>query len=121
MTDVSEGIDLDEIERFVKKWTENPLNSDIIHGLIWMKGSVDSREEVSATLRASQLLALVERVREAEARIEKVREMHRPIDIEPSDTICGECSLQLPNGHFFGKVVEWPCETVKALTEGDKQ
>ena len=73
------------------------------------------------TIGPVEMLAILDRLRKAEARIEKVREMHRPIDIEPSDTICGECSLQLPNGHFFGKVVEWPCETVKALTEGDEQ
>ena len=41
--------------------------------------------------------------------------LHRPVEVEPSDTICGECSFQLPNGRYFGKVVEWPCPTVAAI------
>ena len=47
--------------------------------------------------------------------IAKVEALHRPVEIEPSDTICGECSYQLPNGHYFGKVEEWPCPTIRAL------
>lgn len=46
-----------------------------------------------------------------------IRELHKPIEVEPSDTICRECSFQLSNGHFFGKVVDWPCPTI-ALLEG---
>ena len=46
-----------------------------------------------------------------------IRELHRPVEIEPSDTVCRECSFQLPNGHFFGKVVDRPCPTI-ALLEG---
>ena len=48
---------------------------------------------------------------------QSIRELHRPIEIEPSDTICGECSFRLPNGTYFGKVVDWPCPTL-ALLEG---
>ena len=47
---------------------------------------------------------------------EEVLWQHRPVEVEPSDTICRECSYQLPNGRFFGKVVEWPCPTVEAIT-----
>jgi len=46
-----------------------------------------------------------------------VLDMHEPVDIEPSSTICRECSWQLPNGHFFGKVEEYPCPTVTAITD----
>lgn len=49
------------------------------------------------------------------AAIERVRAIHRPVEIEPSSTICGECSFKLPNGKFFGKVEEWPCPTLAAL------
>lgn len=52
-------------------------------------------------------------------RIEEVRALHYPVSIEPSDTICHECSFQLPNGDFFGKVVEHPCPTINAL-DGDQ-
>ena len=47
--------------------------------------------------------------------------LHRPVEVEPSETICGHCSWQLPNGRFFGKVTEWPCPTVALLnpTEGE--
>lgn len=48
--------------------------------------------------------------------------LHRPVEVEPSETICGHCSWQLPNGRFFGKVTEWPCPTVALLnpTEGGR-
>ena len=49
------------------------------------------------------------------AQLDAVRELHYPVEIEPSDTICGECSYQLPSGSYFGKVVEYPCPTISAL------
>lgn len=49
------------------------------------------------------------------AQIDAAREMHYPVEIEPSDTICGGCSYQLPNGRYLGKVVEYPCPTIRAL------
>ena len=47
--------------------------------------------------------------------------LHRPVEVEPSGTICGHCSWQMPNGRFFGKVTEWPCPTAALLnpTEGE--
>jgi hypothetical protein len=51
------------------------------------------------------------------AAIDAVLALHTPVDIEPSETICHECSWQLPNGQYFGKLVEWPCPTVQALTD----
>ena len=45
----------------------------------------------------------------------QIRKLHHPVEIEPSETICAECSFQLPNGHYFGKVVDYPCQTVKLL------
>jgi len=48
---------------------------------------------------------------------DKIRDLHAPVEIEPSDTICGECSWQLPNGRWFGKVVEYPCPTLLALDD----
>ncbi|MBK0420460.1 hypothetical protein JD276_15655 [Leucobacter sp. CSA1] len=49
------------------------------------------------------------------AALEAVSETHRPVEIEPSGTICHECSFQLPNGRYFGKVTEYPCPTVRAI------
>lgn len=60
---------------------------------------------------------LIARIDQAEAAVERVKALHKPVDVEPSDTICGHCSFQLPNGRFFGKVEEWPCPTVRAITE----
>ena len=60
----------------------------------------------------ASLIAEVERLR---AQIDAAREMHYPVEIEPSDTICGECSYRLPNGRYLGKVVEYPCPTIRAL------
>lgn len=48
---------------------------------------------------------------------DKIRALHAPVEIEPSGTICGECSWQLPNGRWFGKVVEYPCPTLLALDD----
>lgn len=42
---------------------------------------------------------------------------HYPVEVEPSDTICGPCSFQLPNGRFFGKVVEWPCPDMQVIAD----
>lgn len=58
------------------------------------------------------LLDEVERLR---SRIEAVRSLHQPVEVEPSETICGECSYQLPNGRFLGKVEEYPCATRRVL------
>lgn len=49
------------------------------------------------------------------AALRAVLDLHRPVEVEPSDTICGDCSFQLPNGRYFGKVEEWPCPTVRAV------
>lgn len=48
-------------------------------------------------------------------KIQKVKDLHYPVEVEPSDTICAECSFQLPNGQFFGKVVKYPCTTIELL------
>lgn len=56
----------------------------------------------------------------AEAALARVRELHQPVEIEPSGTICGHCSYLLPNGRYFGKVEEWPCPTITALNEETK-
>lgn len=44
-----------------------------------------------------------------------VLDLHKPVEVEPSDTICRECSFQLPNGRYFGRLEEWPCPTVRAV------
>lgn len=46
--------------------------------------------------------------------IARVRSLHYPVEVEPSDTICGECSNRLPNGHYL-PVVDYPCPTLDAL------
>ena len=48
----------------------------------------------------------------------RLLDLHGPVEIEPSETICGQCSFQLPNGAYFGKVEEWPCPTVRVLQSG---
>ena len=58
------------------------------------------------------LMAEIERLR---ARLDAARELHYPVEVEPSDTICGECSYPLPDGQYLVKVVEYPCPTIRAL------
>lgn len=65
-----------------------------------IEGKIQSLEQEYKTLRD---------------RIEMAEALHRPLQIEPSETICAECSFRLPNGRFFGKVVEYPCATKLAL------
>ncbi|MFF0816608.1 hypothetical protein ACFYVR_15875 [Rhodococcus sp. NPDC003318] len=50
-----------------------------------------------------------------DAALDRVRALHRPVEVEPSDTICGECSYRLSNGRYFGKVEDYPCPTIRAL------
>lgn len=57
-------------------------------------------------------------IAELEAAIQRVRDLHVAVEIEPSDTICKECSYRLPTGRYFGKIVEYPCPTIQSL-EGD--
>lgn len=61
--------------------------------------------------------ALITRIRELETTIQRVRDAHVAVEIEPSDTICKECSFRLPTGRYFGKIVEYPCPTIQALEE----
>ena len=53
--------------------------------------------------------------RSLSAKLDKVRTLHYPVEIEPSDTICHECSHQLPSGEYYLKVVEYPCSTLLAI------
>ena len=62
--------------------------------------------------------ALVAEVRRLRAIEQRVRALHRPVDIEPSETICGECSYRVPNGRFQ-PVVDHPCPTIAALDGGE--
>ena len=80
------------------------------------------REAYEAKRAQARREAAVKALREAaddierlRARLDAARELHYPVEIEPSDTICGECSYQLPSGSYFGKVVEYPCPTISAL------
>ena len=76
----------------------------------------DSSPGIGRTLFAIANEAILDR-RTLFAAVDAALELHRPVEIEPSDTICGECSYRLPNGRYFGKVEYWPCATVRAITE----
>ena len=47
----------------------------------------------------------------------EVRALHRPVDVEPSETICAECSPLHGVGvkAFYLPTVEWPCSTIIIL------
>ena len=75
-----------------------------------------ARETDLDLLAIRRLLAEVRRLRAAE---DRVRALHRPVEIEPSDTICGECSYGLRNGRYLPPVVEYPCPTIAALDGGE--
>lgn len=72
------------------------------------KPATDSDLVISASLEDVPALTVALRA---------VLELHKPVDVEPSDTICRECSFQLSSGRYFGRLEEWPCPTVQAITE----
>lgn len=53
----------------------------------------------------------------AESALARVRELHAPVEVEPSDTICAACSHQIGSGSRIRwmPTVEWPCPTIRAL------
>lgn len=46
----------------------------------------------------------------------EAREEHRPVDIEPSDTVCAKCSRRQGDG-TYAETVEWPCALAEAREE----
>ena len=94
---------------------ERDGDGDVESGTLWHAQRDVSRlrnelHQIEALRRKAEI-----RCESLEAQIDAVRELHYPVEIEPSDTICGECSYQLPNGRYLGKVVEYPCPTIRAL------
>lgn len=74
---------------------------------------IEHEEDANAAVDAFNTLpALV-------AMVEAVLGQHRPVEVEPSDTICGGCSNRLPNGRYM-PIVEFPCPTVRALEDARK-
>lgn len=51
--------------------------------------------------------------------LEKVLELHQPVEVEPSDTICKACSNAIGAGDTlrYMPTEEWPCPTVQKLQE----
>lgn len=50
--------------------------------------------------------------------LEKVLELHQPVEVEPSDTICNACSNAIGAGDTLLRYMpteEWPCPTVQAI------
>lgn len=52
------------------------------------------------------------------AAVETVRELHRPVEVEPSETICAECSTLRGQGETarYFPFTEYPCPTVRDIT-----
>lgn len=82
-------------------------------------GTMDGRVATHiATFDPPTALALVARLREAEAKVERVREVHEPIDAmlnpgrhERVVKVCTGC------GTDDGNWQRWPCPTIRALGE----
>ena len=81
----------------------------------------DMRALIAALERQSELIMGLEaEVHAQRQKLEAVKKLHRPISaeclgIEEIDSACAGCSGQLPNGRFVGKVVPYPCPTMRAL------
>lgn len=72
------------------------------------------------TIRHDDLMQVLSRLEQAEQAVARVREVHRPVDVEPSETICHACSTLRGNGDSlrYFPYKEWPCDTIRAL-DGD--
>ena len=73
-------------------------------------------DEAGGDADANLIASAPDRLARMERALRGVLERHRPIEVEPSDTICAACSNQLPNGRFL-PVIEWPCPDVDAILE----
>jgi hypothetical protein len=78
--------------------------------------AVAERDAELATLRD----ACARSARLAAARLDRlgaVAALHRPVEVEPSATICGGCSTLRGSGDSlrYFPTVEWPCETAAVL------
>lgn len=53
------------------------------------------------------------------AAVEAVMKRHRPVEVEPSETICAECSTLRGQGETarYFPFTEYPCPTVRAITD----
>lgn len=51
------------------------------------------------------------------AAVERVKKLHQPDSVLPD--YCTECSDFGSDQFPIGQLIEWPCATVRALTEGE--
>lgn len=134
MTDPMTAAELDAIEQRADAATEGPWIAEYgEQGHCVIPGDAQSTREAVVVTRLYRQAAdaafiaaarddvprLLAGVRRLQAADERVRALHRPVDIEPSDTICGECSYGLRNGRYLPPVVEYPCPTIAALDGGE--
>ena len=128
MTDPMTAAELDAIKQRAHQWA-SPLSikcpacgsrpGDLCYGNGPMRRPHEQRREAVRQRVIDDVPALLAGVRRLQAADERVRALHRPVDIEPSDTICGECSYGLRNGRYLPPVVEYPCPTIAALDGGE--
>ena len=127
MSDHLTDADLDAIEQRARQWATplaikcpscgaNP--GDRCYGNGPMNRPHGERREAARQRVITDVPALLAEVRRLRAMEQRVRALHRPVDIEPSDTICGECSYRMPNGRYLQQV-DYPCPTLAAL-DGDE-
>ena len=100
--------DLDAVSRFGRELEERVTSREGRSVLAIADDLDDAHDALDST--ASDRLDRMERALRA------VVERHRPIEVEPSDTICAACSNQLPNGRFL-PAIEWPCPDVDVILE----
>lgn len=60
---------------------------------------------------------------DTDAAVARVREAHRPVQVEPSETICRTCSTLRGSGENlrYFPYTEYPCPTIRALDGGEQQ
>lgn len=92
-------------------WRENSVT---LNSVGWRLAEALGQVDPGAERIEVDVLELVDSM---VAKLAEVRELHKPVDIEPSETICGECSHALSDG-TYEPMVDWPCPTI-ALLDGE--
>lgn len=104
------------------------LRAEVVeHGVLDYDQAQDLLDRVEAAER--RLSAAVERkeicslkLQDAEAAKQRVRDFHRPVEVETSATICHACSPRRGSGaHLrYFPYTEYPCATIRALDGGEQ-
>ena len=98
------------------KWHSITGAGHDLGGGLWMVCPEVATVEGGGDADARLIASAPDRLDRMERALRRALDRHKPVEVEPSDTICGACSNRLLNGRFM-PVVDYPCPTVEAIKE----